>query len=692
MTASNLKPDVPRPGLSATEAGFNARLFSAHAEAVWLCLFDEDDLTTETHRHPLRRDAAGWWSGSWSWDAGGPNKGFAYGFRVDGPYDPTAGHRFNVHKLLADPYARALRGQLTDDPAIYGFTDFETGTGFSTLDSAPFVPKAWFDGAATPAAGRTFPPWQRPLTCWSDTVIYEAHLKGFSREHPTVPAARRGTYQAYHDMDNPLVAYLAQLGVSAVEFLPLMAFYDERHLGPLGLTNYWGYNPLHFFVPTDRYAVPGSDPVQAVQALVQSFHRAGLEVLLDVVFNHTAESDHLGPTLSFRGIDNASYYHLDPSNPARYLNPTGTGNALNGGHPVVQQLVLDALAYWHETLGFDGFRFDLASTMARGAQGRMQRPSDSLIGQIETDKRLTAAKVIAEPWDMGENGYQLGRFGGRWTEWNDRFRDGARALWHPDHRRGALQRFADLFLGSAQSFERPLQSVNFLTAHDGFTLSDLVSFDHKHNGANGEQNRDGHNHNLSHNHGAEGPTTDPLITAERERTVRALLLTLLLAQGVPMLSMGDERGHSQSGNNNAYCQDGPLSWLDWTASGNQASELEAFVRQTLTLLRRLPVLRQSRHLHTREQVSWWRVDDGVEMEAADWENPDLDALSVMLSSHQDIPGPSVTIALNIGEHDRPLRLPGECHWTLALGSAEGGTVAVLPRRSILLFQSLDSRD
>lgn len=687
-------PATPSPGLTATDTGFTARLFSAHAEAVWLCLFSSDDLSTETHRLPLTRNRDdGWWHGAWNPTL--TEESFAYGFRVDGPYEPAQGHRFNINKLLADPYARSLRGSLIDHPAIYGFTDFDTGEGFSTLDSAPFVPKAWFDRSSqTSSSDPDLIHWQRPQTPWRETVIYEAHLKGFCRQHPDLQlSGQAGFYEAYRE-GSPLVAYLAKLGVSAVEFLPLMAFYDERHLKPLGLTNYWGYNPLHFFVPSERYdggdgsGGGGVDPVRSVQALVRSFHDAGLEVLLDVVFNHTAESDHLGPTLSFRGIDNASYYHLDPDNPARYLNPTGTGNALNCGHPVVQRLVLDALAYWHETLGIDGFRFDLAATMARGADARMQNPPESLLGLIDRDPRLSDAKLIAEPWDMGEDGYQLGQIGGRWAEWNDRFRDGARALWHPDHQTGALQRFADLLLGSAQTFEQPLQSVNFLTAHDGFTLTDLVSFNTKHNWANCEQNRDGHNHNLSHNHGTEGPSSDPVITAEREQSARALLLTLVLAQGVPMLTMGDERGHSQRGNNNAYCQDGPLSWLDW-GSVETEPERVAFVRQALVLRRRLPVLRQSRHLHERNKVKWLRAWDGGEMVISDWENPDLDTLVLLLTSDTK-QGPSVAIAINVGKRDQTLHLPTGHVWTLALGSVEGGSNTVLPRRSVLLFHSINT--
>ena len=668
--------EAPKPGLHRHKDGLSATLFSAHAEAVTLCLF-ADDLETEHARVPLVRGAEGWWSATVT----NAPESFAYGYRVDGPYEPAAGHRFNANKLLADPYARALKGTLINDPALFGFTDFETGDGFSALDSAAFVPKGWFegqgegDGFATPRA------WTRPNTRWRDTVIYETHLKGFSKQHPTVSIDAQGTFQAYAGPDNPLVAYLADLGVTAAEFLPLMAFYDERHLGPLGLTNYWGYNPLHFFVPTDRYNADG-DPVAAVQAMVEGFHAAGLEVLHDVVFNHTAESDHLGPTLSFRGLDNASYYHLEPGNPARYFNPTGTGNALNGGHPAVQRLVLDALAYWHHALGFDGFRFDLASTLARDAQGKMQSPPSSLIGLIDTDPRLAGAKLIAEPWDIGEDGYQLGQFDGRWTEWNDRFRDGARALWHPAHRSGALQRFADHLLGSATSFDRPLQSINFIAAHDGFTLADMVAFDHKHNEANGEQNRDGHGHNLSWNHGVEGPTVSPSILAERARTQRALLLTLLLSQGVPMLAMGDEQGHSQDGNNNAYCQDGPLSWLEWSDGD---AGLAAFVRDALALVRRLPSLRQARHLHRAEHVSWWRTD-ALQMRAPDWENDDLCALVMHLAPVTDT-DPAVAIALNIGDADCPLQLPNGPDWSLALSSADGGSVEQLPRRSIAVFQS-----
>ena len=660
------------PGLRRTATGISATLFSEHAEAVSLCIF-ADDLQTETARLPLTRGQNGWWALNWEQAP----ECFAYGFRVDGPYAPADGHRFNVHKLLADPYTKALRGEMIDDPAIYGFTDFETGTGFSILDSAGFVPKCWFD-RQTPSPQH----WNRPNTRWRDTVIYETHLKGFSQQHPDLAPNVRGTFQAY-GQNSPLVQYLAELGISAVEFLPLMEFYDERHLKPLGLSNYWGYNTQHFFVPTHRYSA-SADPIEGVQQALQSFHEAGLEVLLDVVFNHTAESDHLGPTLSFRGIDNASYYHLQPGNKARYFNPTGTGNALNGGHAVVQRLVLDALAYWHDVLGFDGFRFDLASTLARDASGQMQNPPESLIGLIDQDPRLARAKLIAEPWDIGEDGYQLARFDGRWTEWNDRFRDSARALWHPAHQNGALRRFADHLLGSATSFDRPLQSINFITAHDGFTLADLVSYDHKHNEANGEQNRDGHGHNLSWNHGVEGPTVSASILTERSRTQRALLLTLLSSQGVPMLSMGDELGHSQAGNNNAYCQDGPTSWL-YCSNGDV--ELLSFVKDALALVNRLPVLRQAKHLHHAREVTWWRTD-ALQMCASDWENEGLCALVLHLAAitTQD---PAVSIVINIGDSNLDLQLPpGE--WRLALSSTNTGGTEVSPRRSVMLFEGLVS--
>ena len=657
-----------KPGLHRTPEGVEISLYSAHAEAVFLCTFD-DDLVTERRRIPLQKASDGWWRTLWS-DA--PDS-FLYGFRVAGPYAPEQGHRFNFNKLLSDPYVKRVEGILIPDAAIYGFTDFETGQGFSRLDSAPFVPKGRFGAEPAPQS------WNRPAIRWRDTVIYETHLKGFSKNHPAIPPNLQGTFQAY--TQGPLLDHLKTLGITAAEFMPLADFYDERHLAPLGLTNYWGYNSLNFFVPSHRYNA-GGDPVEAVQVMVRAFHAQGLEALVDVVFNHTAESDHLGPTLSLRGIDNASYYHLDPTNKARYFNPTGTGNALNAGHPVVQQLVLDALAYWHETLGFDGFRFDLAPVLARDETGAMQPPPRGLPGMIASDPRLASAKLIAEPWDIGPDGYQLGRFDDRWTEWNDKFRDGLRTLWHPDHRSGALRRFADLLLGSAEHFDRPLQSINFLTAHDGFTLTDLVSCNEKHNEANGENNRDGHGHNLSWNHGEEGPTAIGQINAERGRTKRALMLTLLVSQGVPMLSMGDEQGHSQHGNNNAYCQDNALSWMTW--SGDDPL-FTAFVRDALALVKRYPALRQSRHLHGAEQVQWWRLD-GRPMTGADWEAPELSALVVTLAPV----GPkdrSLALVFNIGDQDLDLSLPGAA-WLLALSSAEDATTTAAPRRSLSVFEGL----
>ena len=657
-----------QPGLYTSSNGTTATLFSANADRVDLCVF-ADDLVTETHRLSLQPNKTGWWSGTFQ----GLPDCFAYGYRVDGPYAPEQGHRFNANKLLIDPYAKVLRGKLIHDSALYGFTDTETGAGFSELDSAGFVPKGWFDPMSKPA-----PHWQRPATRWRDTIVYEAHLKGHSKQHEATPAALRGTYAAWHD--GKLAADLADLGVSAVEFLPLMTLGDERHLPPLGLTNYWGYNPINFFMPTDRYA-SGEDPVNEVQTMVRALHAQGLEVVLDVVFNHSAEGDHLGPTLSFRGIDNASYFHLDPANQAHYLNPTGTGNALNASAPVVQRLVLDALIHWHEVLGMDGFRFDLAATLARGVGASMRDPrqEDSLTARIAAEPRLASAKLIAEPWDIGTDGYQLGRFGARWAEWNDRFRDRARALWHPEHQKGALRAFADSLLGSASNFDTPLNSLNFISAHDGFTLADLVSFNHRHNERNAEDNRDGHGHNLSWNHGEEGPTDNSEIQAERLKTSKALLLTLLLAQGVPMITMGDERGRTQQGNNNAYCQDNPLSWMDWSADDEG---LRDFVKEALAVLLQHPLLRQPKHLHTTDKVEWRSIEGRI-LSPQDWEDEALTALFLHLKPKLEN-APGLIIAINIGVQDAELRLPAG-QWSLSLASDGTATRVLLPSRCIALY-------
>ncbi|NCU21234.1 glycogen debranching enzyme GlgX, partial [Candidatus Falkowbacteria bacterium] len=537
----------------------NFALFSAHATRVELCLFSPNG-QTEQARLTLPEAEGGIWSGF----VPGLKPGAVYGYRVHGPYEPEAGHRFNPNKLLIDPYARQVVGPLVWDDALMGH---EVGhprgdLSFDTRDSAPFVPKAVVCAALPPAA----PGPRRP---WDETVIYEAHVKGMTARHPAVPRGLRGTYQGL--ASQPVIDHLVRLGITAIELLPVHAFLDDRFLVAQGLRNYWGYQPIGFFAPEPRYGL--SAPILEIRQMVERFHAAGIEVILDVVFNHSGESDETGPTLAFRGIDNSSYYRLTEDG-RHYINDTGTGNTLNLSHPMMLRLAMDSLRYWVEQIGIDGFRFDLAATLARGKRGGFS-PRAAFLSTLRQDPVLARVKLIAEPWDVGPGGYRLGEFPPPFAEWNDRYRDGVRRFWRGDGSRAELAR---RIVGSAEIFDvsgrLATTSVNFLSAHDGFTLQDVVSFVKKHNLPNGEGNRDGHSENLSDNFGIEGPSDDPAITAARAARKRAMLATLLLSQGTPMLLAGDEIGHSQRGNNNAYAQDNDTTWLDWAAAD---PDLVAFV-------------------------------------------------------------------------------------------------------------------
>ncbi|MBX6388179.1 MAG: glycogen debranching protein GlgX [Frankia sp.] len=551
-----VRPGAPAPlGVWPDDEGANVAVVAPGADAVEFCLLD--DAGGETRfRLPERTGAV------WHGHIPGARPGQRYGLRAHGPYDPARGLRYNPAKLLLDPYARQVVGTLAAHPAIFGYGAGDPyGTTPDEQDSAPYVPI----GVITPAPGArggADPTANRPRTPWPDTVIYELHVRGFTRLHPALPPELRGTYAG---LAHPaVIAHLRRLGVSAVELLPVHAHVSEPVLLDRGLTNYWGYNCVGFFAPHPGYAAT-DDPVAEFRAMVAALHDAGIEVLLDVVYNHTAEQDERGPTLSLRGLDNTVYYRLEPADPRRYRDVTGCGNTLNVTSPHVVRLVCDSLRYWVTEMGVDGFRFDLAAALGRNPDGF--DPAAPLLAAIGQDPVLATVKLIAEPWDVGWGGYQVGAFPPPWAEWNDRFRNTVRETWA-----GRAHSAADLgyrITASSDLFDhsgrRPWASVNFVTAHDGFTLADLVSYENKHNEANREDNRDGEAHNRSANHGVEGPTDDPAVLESRRRARRALLATLLLSAGVPMLLAGDEFGRSQGGNNNAYCQDGPTSWLGWPA-------------------------------------------------------------------------------------------------------------------------------
>jgi len=551
--------------------GTNFALFSEHAERVELCLYDADG-RQQTARLDLPAKTHDVWHGYLP----GVQAGTAYGYRVHGPYEPHTGHRFNPHKLLLDPYARAFAGAFVWHPSHFAFDRGEAAQDLEAdrADNAGYMPKAVV--GIRDAELRTSRGMRTP---WHETVIYEAHVRGMTMRHPRVPEALRGSFAG---LSQPAVIdYIKSLGVTSVELLPVHAFIDEEFLVQKGLSNYWGYNTLNFFTPHPAY---GSG--EAFRECVDRFHDAGLEIILDVVYNHTAEGNHLGPTLSFRGIDNRSYYRLLSTDSRLYVNDSGCGNTLDLSHPRVMQLVLDSLRYWVGELGVDGFRFDLATVLGRDEQG--YHADAPFFRALAQDPVLAGCKLIAEPWDLGPDGYRLGQFPPGFAEWNDRFRDTVRRFWRGDA--GQLPELARRLHGSGDIFEhhnrKPCASINFVTSHDGFTLRDLVSYARRDNHANREDNNDGHRENLSANYGVEGPTDDAEIDTLRWRQQRNFLATLMLAQGVPMLQAGDELGRSQQGNNNAYCQDNPLSWIDWPALDERGEALTEFTRGLLELRRR----------------------------------------------------------------------------------------------------------
>ncbi|HET7328760.1 MAG TPA: glycogen debranching protein GlgX [Nocardioidaceae bacterium] len=640
-------PGGPYPlGATYDGGGTNFALFSEVAEGVELCLFDDDG--AETRVGMTERDAL-------VWHAYLPrvSPGQRYGFRVHGPYDPSQGLRCDPSKLLQDPYAKAVEGDTDWAPACFSY-NFKNPDKRNTQDSAPHVMKSvvtnpYFD-------------WQddrHPRTPYHETVIYEAHVRGLSMTHPDVPEEIRGTYAA---LGHPaIVEHLSGLGVTAVELMPVHQFVQDSHLVDKGLSNYWGYNTLGFFAPHNSYSSSGQRGEQVLEfkAMVRELHRAGIEVILDVVYNHTAEGNHLGPTLAFRGIDNEAYYRLVDDDKAHYYDTTGTGNTLLMRNPHVLQLIMDSLRYWVTDMHVDGFRFDLAATLARQFH-EVDRLS-SFFDLVQQDPVVSQVKLIAEPWDVGPGGYQVGNFPPLWTEWNGTYRDTMRDFWRGEPR--TLGEFAARLSGSSDLYESdgraPYASINFVTAHDGFTLRDLVSYNEKHNEANGEDGNDGESHNRSWNSGVEGDTDDPEVLALRARRQRNVLATLMLSQGTPMLLHGDELGRSQNGNNNAYCQDSELSWIDWSAVD---TDLVAFVQRLTALRAENPVFRRRRFFTGDNDedgvpdVAWLRTD-GVEMDDDDWSAGSVRSMAVYLNGRaitepdtrgEEIEGESFLLLLNSG--------------------------------------------
>lgn len=646
--------------------GVNFAVFSDHATEILVCLFDAEG--RETERLALPERSGGIWHGY----VAGLRPGQHYGLRADGPYAPYHGHRFNPNKLLIDPYAKRLTGHLTWHDALMGCTiGHDRGDlSYDMRDSAPFMPRCIVEDPSF-AWGNDRPP-RTPL---ADTVIYEAHVKGLTRGLPG--AAHPGHFLGL--ASDAALDHLTALGITAIELLPIHAFLDDRFLVDKGLTNYWGYQSLAFFAPDPRFMGPGG--LAEFQHAVARLHGAGIEVYLDVVYNHTGEGSETGPTLSFRGLDNLSYYRLTEDRRG-YINDTGTGNTLNASHPMVLRLILDSLRYWVEVMHVDGFRFDLCSALGRLPQGFDR--NGPFFQAIRQDPVLSRVKLIAEPWDIGPGGYQLGAYPPPFLEWNDKYRDGVRRFWRGDA--GMVPELADRVSGSAPQFDHSdraaTSSVNLLTAHDGFTLMDVVSYRERHNHANGEDNRDGHGENFSDNFGTEGPTDDPDITEARARRRRAMMATLLLSQGTPMILAGDEIGNSQGGNNNAYCQDNPLGWVDWA---NADGDFLAFTRALVAFRKAHPILRQKRFLHSeaRERdgkvdLFWWHRS-GRPMAQSDWDNPRSRVLCAelrMASGTPDYAEREEALFLAFNSSDRVISVqlpgvPGDRRWVQRIDSATG---------------------
>jgi glycogen operon protein len=618
-----IKGSMHRLGSNWDGKGVNFALFSEHAEKVELCLFSADG-SKELRRLALPDFTSNIWNGYLE----GAGPGTVYGYRVYGPYQPDLGHRFNHHKLLLDPYAKQLCGKFTWTSAHYGYApdSRDDNQSMDTRDNAAQMYKC----VVLPSQA-AFVPQQNRINK-HETVIYEAHVKGLTALHPDIPSEQRGKFSGIGH--KALIRYLKDLGITSLELMPVQCFLDDHFLVEKGLTNYWGYNTLAFFSPHQAY-MQGND-IAEFRDMIEALHDAGIEVIMDVVFNHTAEGGRLGPTLSFRGIDNLSYYRLQAENKRYYINDSGCGNTLNLSHPAVIMTVMDCLRYWVSELGVDGFRFDLATVLGREDHG-FDRGS-GFLDALHQDPVLSAVKLIAEPWDIGPGGYQLGNFPNGWGEWNDRYRDTVRKFWRGDS--GILPDFARRLHGSSDIFEhsgrRPTSSINFITSHDGYTLHDLVSYQEKHNEANLEDNRDGHSDNYSDNYGVEGPTLIHEIKELRERQCRNFFATLLLSQGTPMLAAGDELGRTQFGNNNAYCQDSAPFWIDWAKLDADAWVLQKFVKHLLDLKRRCPALWQNTYIHESQDPAApairWYDTTGELMQPALWAQHHMKTLGYLVVS------------------------------------------------------------
>ncbi|MDB4877534.1 MAG: glycogen debranching enzyme GlgX [Gemmatimonadetes bacterium] len=686
-------PGQPYPlGASWDGQGVNFAIFTEHATAVELCLFSHEDDAVESQKIMLRE----YTDQVWHCYLPDVRPGQFYGYRVHGPYEPDQGHRFNPAKLLIDPYAKAITGSIKWSNALFAY---KVGSGHEDLEpdpdnSAGGVPKCVvIDPAFT---------WDndRPLHIpWNRTAIYECHVKGMSKLHPEVPENLRGTYLGL--ASDAMIEYFLALGITAVELLPVHQFVVDRHLAERGLTNYWGYNSIGFFAPDVRYAAKGlGNQVYEFKSMVKTLHSAGIEVILDVVYNHTGEGNHLGPTLSLRGIDNRAYYRLE-QNPRFYTDFTGTGNSLNMQHPRTIQLIMDSLRYWVDDMHVDGFRFDLAPVLARELHD-VDKLS-AFFDIIHQDPTLAKVKLIAEPWDVGPGGYQVGNFPIRWAEWNGKYRDAVRHFWKGDA--GVVPELASRLAGSSDIYEPSgrgaYASVNFITAHDGYTLYDLVSYEQKHNEANGENNHDGHDDNISRNWGVEGDTTDPRILDARFRVMRDFIATLAFSQGVPMLSHGDEIARTQHGNNNAYAQDNEVSWMPWGELDNWRRQLLAFTRKCFNLRHTHAVLRR-RHFFRgeptikggRKDLSWIR-SDGQEMSDADWGNPNNHALGMLIYGDatdetddrgRPIKGETLLLLLNGGNTQLSFTTPvieGDGIWAEMVDTARR-ELRVIPTGLVLL--------
>ncbi|MDG3579166.1 glycogen debranching protein GlgX [Rhizobium sp. YJ-22] len=685
---SILPGDWTMRGATWTGEGVNFALFSAHAERVELCLFD-DSGENEIARLTLPEFTNEIWHGF----VPGLKPGALYGYRVHGPYDPGNGHRFNPNKLLIDPYARELAGEIKWSEALFGYDLLheDKDLTFDERDSAAGMPKCRVvDPNAYDWSGDT-----RPDIPWPRTLIYETHVKGFTQLNPAIPQELRGTYEGLGH--RAAVDYIKSLGITSVELLPVHEFPDDSHLLERGLKNYWGYNTLGFFAPASRYYGPRG--MNGFRDMVRAFHDAGIEVILDVVYNHTAEGNELGPTLSFKGIDNFSYYRTMPDDHRYYINDTGTGNTVNTSHPRVLQLITDSLRYWVEHMHVDGFRFDLGTILGREPDGFDQR--GGFFDVMTQDPVLSRVKLIGEPWDVGPGGYQLGGFPPGWAEWNDRYRDTVREYWLDTD--GTAPDFSARLLGSGDIYDlrgrRPWSTINFIAAHDGFTVNDLVSYNEKHNEANGEDNNDGHDHNRSFNYGAEGPTDDDGINAVRERQKRNFLATLLLSHGTPMLLAGDEFGRSQLGNNNGYCQDSEISWLHWENLPPSADALRDFTRRLTAIRAEQPLFRRESWRNTMS-ITWLNCNGG-EQTQEHWNDPGGTTIGVQFHLHDEVEGEGIwrEAMLLFNPHDGmvPFTLPSpqEGEWQLELTTADpdrsgdrftGGAAFELENRSLALFR------